>query len=82
MVKNPYRVLGVSDTATKSECKKAYRRLSAKYHPDSVDGDRDKFEEVQNAWEAIKTGSYVVVHPKKSKYASHISLFKFKLVSE
>ena len=31
-----YRVLGISNTATESDIKKAYRKLSLKVHPDKV----------------------------------------------
>ena len=32
---DPYRVLGVAPTASEDEIKKAYRKLSRLYHPDS-----------------------------------------------
>ncbi len=32
---DPYSVLGVSQDASDEEIKKAYRRLSRKYHPDA-----------------------------------------------
>ena len=59
MNKNPYEVLGVSQTATDDEVKKAYRELSRKYHPDSYVNNplaelaEEKFKEVQQAYEQI-----------------------------
>lgn len=54
---NPYEVLGVSKEADDQEIKKAYRSLSLKYHPDrSSDPDATKkFQEINNAYEKIKT---------------------------
>ena len=71
---NPYKVLGVSSSATKEECKKAYRRLCAKYHPDNG-GDKDKFDEVNKAWNMIESGKFNFV-PKHSNLR-HETLFTF-----
>lgn len=50
-----YEVLGVSKGATKDEIKKAYRKLSKKYHPD-INKDEDapeKFKEIAEAYESL-----------------------------
>ena len=48
-----YDILGVSNSATPSEIKKAYRTLSKKYHPDKEGGDEDKFKEIAEAYEVL-----------------------------
>ncbi len=54
--KDYYKVLGVSEEASQSEIKKAYRKLALKYHPDKNPGDKkaeDKFKEISEAYYAL-----------------------------
>lgn len=56
---DPYKILGVSRNATDEEIKKAYRRLSRKYHPDANVNSphpeiaEEKFKEIQQAYTQI-----------------------------
>src|SRR5262249_49051917 len=50
--KDFYQVLGVSDTATQAEIKKAYRRLAKQYHPDANPNNTqaaERFKEISEA---------------------------------
>ncbi|MED4404628.1 molecular chaperone DnaJ [Heyndrickxia coagulans] len=50
-----YEVLGVAKDASKDEIKKAYRKLSKKYHPDinKAPDAAEKFKEIQEAYEVL-----------------------------
>ena len=58
-MRDPYQVLGVSRDATEEEIKKAYKKLSRKYHPDAninnpnKDQAEEKFKEIQQAYQQI-----------------------------
>lgn len=57
--KNPYTTLGIKNGATKQEIKKAYRVLAAKHHPDAPGGNSEKFQEIQSAYEEVKSGVWI-----------------------
>ena len=61
MIQDPYRVLGVSPTATDEEVKKAYRTLAKKYHPDVNHGSKEaeqKMKEINEAYDMIVNHKY------------------------
>lgn len=59
-----YEVLGVNNSSSKAEIKKAYRKLAKEYHPDrnkAADAEK-KFKEIQEAYEVLSD------EQKKSAY--------------
>lgn len=56
MTNDYYNTLGVSKDASADEIKKAYRKLSKKYHPDRNQGNKEaeeKFKEINEAYDTL-----------------------------
>lgn len=54
--KDFYKVLGISETATAEEIKKAYRKLAQTHHPDANPGDpaaEERFKEISEAYATL-----------------------------
>lgn len=57
--KDPFAVLGLSRSATKSEVKTRYRELARRHHPDSASGSGETMEQVNKAYNMLmKEGGY------------------------
>jgi len=55
-IKDYYYILGVARNASQDEIKKAYRKLSVKFHPDKNDGDKffeERFKDINEAYETL-----------------------------
>ena len=51
-----YDILGISKSASDDEIKNAYRKLAKTHHPDKG-GDKNKFQEIQTAYETLSDTS-------------------------
>ena len=56
MNRNLYAILGVDETVTQEEMKKAYRSLAKKFHPDANPGNKqaeERFKEISEAYDIL-----------------------------
>ena len=61
-VSNAYKVLGINQSVSDEELKKAYRKMAVKHHPDKFNQSgeeqlkaaKEKFQKIQEAYEQIK----------------------------
>ncbi|GET90850.1 Dnaj domain protein-like protein [Leishmania tarentolae] len=61
--RDPFKILGLTRSATKAEVKMKYRELARIYHPDAESGDSAKMEEVNHAYKLLlKEGAYERLH--------------------
>jgi molecular chaperone DnaJ len=51
--KDYYKVLGVPESATEKEIRRAYRKLAKEHHPDANPGQEDRFKEISAAYDVL-----------------------------
>ncbi len=79
MVQDPYKILGVSPSASEEEIKKAYRTLAKKYHPDLNPGDEvaaQRMNEINAAYDILSkphTARHASGYGPGSSYGSSYS---------
>lgn len=72
-MKDYYYILGVNSNATLDDIKKAYRKLSLKFHPDKNDGDEfftERFKDILEAYETLSDTSKRTNYDKGKTSAS------------
>lgn len=77
-MKDFYKILSVSETATGADIKRAYRRLAKKYHPDANQGDKQaeaRFKEVSEAHEVLSDKNKRAQFDQMRKYGGDFANF-------
>lgn len=70
---NYHNILSVSNSATKEEIKKAYKKLAKQYHPDlnKNKGAENTFKDIANAYSCLE----------KSNFANHVTTYNGRVYS-
>lgn len=76
---SPYEVLGVREGSDKAECKRAYRKLCIKYHPDNG-GSPEMFDRINKAWAMIDKGTRSTFTRVHRQVVFDNGLFKYKII--
>jgi molecular chaperone DnaJ len=81
-MKNYYQILGVSESASTSEIKKAFRKLAQEFHPDKNPDNSEaekKFKEISEAYETLSDDQKRAHHDAIKNGPSGFGSFDFEL---
>ena len=73
-MKDYYYILGINSSASDIEIKKAYRKLSTKFHPDKNKGDKffeNRFKEIQEAYETLSNKNKRIIYDSNYRSQNH-----------
>ena len=74
-MQSPFEILGVNESASDDDIKKAYKKLAMKHHPDKG-GDASEFQKVSGAYDQIKNAE------KRQQYNQQKQFGGFKYQSQ
>lgn len=75
---SPFQILGVSESVSTDELKRAYRKLVVKYHPDRYNGDGSKFILINDAY---KKALELINNRSKKTFLRHKDLLNFYITN-
>lgn len=70
-MKNPYEILGLDQSASEADIKKAYRKLASKYHPDV-----NKEPEAESKFKEATSAYQVLTNPSQSQFTQEQSTWR------
>jgi len=68
---NYYQVLGVDRNSSPDEIKRAYRKLASQHHPDKG-GDKNKFQEIEEAYRTLSDPQQRAMHDNPRQQFGHM----------
>ena len=69
-MQNPYQTLGVNQSSSPDEIKKAYRKLASQHHPDKG-GDKARFQEIEQAYRTLSDPQQRAQHDNPNPFGQH-----------